>query len=320
MAARGAGVSLAKITADLVQTDEIRGKARTALKVFLADLDRWRAQAANMRHDELAEMVLDESGYTGMLKGDKSPQAQGRLENLKELIRSMGGFETLEAYLEHVALVMDLERADTGDEVWLMTLHAAKGLEFPMVFLPGWEETVFPSQRSLDEKGAAALEEERRLAYVGLTRAREKAVISFAANRQIFGRWQSVLPSRFVDELPADHVDAGADTGYFGADSAGYGGLAEPMNPSASTYDSPGWRRLQNAQAGDRGRRAPPTIDGEARLVATEDGDSSFSIGERVFHIKFGYGRIARIDGNKVEVDFEKAGRKKVIESFLERH
>ncbi len=318
MAARAAGVSLVKATAELVGTDEIRGGARTALKSFLLDLARWREASQRMRHDELAELVLDESGYTGMLKEDKSPQAAGRLDNLKELVRSMGGFESLEAYLEHVALVMDLEQADTGDEVWLMTLHAAKGLEFPLVFLPGWEEAVFPSQRALDEKGSAALEEERRLAYVGLTRARSRAVISFAANRQIFGRWQSVLPSRFVDELPPDQVDAGSDTGYFGAESSGYGAVAEPMDPLASSYSSPGWRRLQSARGSDRGRRPPP-IDGEARLIAKEDDASAFALGERVFHIKFGYGRVSAIEGNKLTVDFDKAGRKKVIESFLER-
>jgi DNA helicase-2/ATP-dependent DNA helicase PcrA len=270
-----------------------------------------------MRHDELAELVLDESGYTGMLKDDKSPLAQGRLDNLKELVRSMGGFDSLEAYLEHVALVMDLERADTGDEVWLMTLHAAKGLEFPLVFLPGWEETVFPSQRALEEKGSAALEEERRLAYVGLTRARERAVISFAANRQIFGRWQSVLPSRFIDELPADQVDAGSDTGYFGAETSGYGAFAEPMNPLASSYSSPGWRRLQNAQGTDRGRRPPPTIEGEARLIATESDASGFALGARVFHQKFGYGEVRAVEGNKLTVAFDKAGEKRVIDSFL---
>jgi DNA helicase-2/ATP-dependent DNA helicase PcrA len=321
MAARAAGTSLAGIAGQLVQTDEIRGPARTALKVFLQDVERWRGRAPDMRHDELAELVLDESGYTRMLQEDKSPLAQGRLDNLKELVRSMGSFETLEAYLEHVALVMDLEQSDTGDEIWLMTLHAAKGLEFPQVFLPGWEETVFPSQRSLEEKGTAALEEERRLAYVGLTRARRRAVISFAANRQIFGRWQSVLPSRFIDELPAAEVDAGSETGYFGAESSGYGAFAEPMNPLASSYSSPGWRRLQEAQSAkagsDRGRRAPPTIDGEARLIAKDDDASAFAPGARVFHQKFGYGEVRTVEGNKLTVAFDKAGEKRVIDSFL---
>jgi DNA helicase-2/ATP-dependent DNA helicase PcrA len=212
---------------------------------------------------------------------------------------------------------MDLEQAESGDEVWLMTLHAAKGLEFPLVFLPGWEETVFPSQRSLDEKGTAALEEERRLAYVGITRARERAVISFAANRQIYGRWQSVLPSRFIDELPPEHVDAGSQTGYFGAESAGYGAVAEPMDPFASSYSSPGWKRLQNAQGSDRGRRPPPTIEGEARLIAKEDDNALFKVGERVFHQKFGYGRVRSVEGNKLTVQFDKAGEKRVIDSFL---
>ncbi|MCG8442443.1 MAG: DNA helicase II, partial [Caulobacterales bacterium] len=316
MAARDAGISLARAAEAMVQTDEIRGKGRAALRQFLYDLERWRGEADAMRHDELAEKVLDESGYTAMWRADKSPQAAGRLDNLKELVQSMGAFDTLEAYLEHVALVTDLDRVETGDEVWLMTLHAAKGLEFPLVFLPGWEETVFPSQRSLDENGVPGLEEERRLAYVGVTRARERAVISFAANRQIFGRWQSVIPSRFVDELPAEHVEARADTGYYDGPGASFGGAAPVEELAQAPYESPGWRRLQAAK--DR-RTPPPTIEGEGRVIASDSSEAAFAIGERVFHIKFGYGRIAAADGSKVTVDFEKAGRKKVIDSFLEK-
>ncbi len=315
-AARSAGVSLAKAAAAMVQTDELRGPGRTSLRQFLADVERWRDQAATMRHDQLAEVVLDESGYTDMWAADKSPQAAGRLDNLKELVRSMGEFDTLEAYLEHVALVADIDRVETGDEVWLMTLHAAKGLEFPLVFLPGWEESVFPSQRSLDENGAAGLEEERRLAYVGLTRAEERAVVLFAANRQIYGRWQSVIPSRFVDELPAEHVEAASDTGYYGAEEAGYGAVAEPFNPFNSGYDSPGWKRMKAAQG--RALSAPPLIDGDAKLIAKDDDSSGVAVGQRVFHIKFGYGRVAVVEGNKLTVDFEKAGRKKVIDSFVD--
>ncbi len=326
-AARSAGVSMSRAAEAMVQTDEIRGKGRTALRALLHDFERWRGVGDAMRHDELAELILDESGYTAMWRADKSPQAAGRLDNLKELVRSMGAFDTLEAFLEHVSLVMEVDDgASGGDEVWIMTLHAAKGLEYPLVFLPGWEETVFPSQRSLDEKAAAGLEEERRLAYVGITRARERAMISFAANRQIFGRWQSVLPSRFVDELPEDHVSVGGETGYFGADEAGYGAMAEPMDPLRSTYESPGWRRMQAARAaasatsGAPPRRAPaPLIDGDAKLIAAETEAPQFAVGERVFHIKFGYGVVKAADGAKLTVAFEKAGEKKVIDSFLER-
>ncbi len=318
VAARAAGRSLADTAAAMVQTDEIRGPGRTGLRAFLHDIERWRDASSEMSHTDLAERVLDESGYTQMWRNDKSPQAAGRLDNLKELIHAMGQFDTLEAYLEHVSLVMDVDTSQDDDQAWLMTLHAAKGLEFPLVFLPGWEETVFPSQRALDEGGLASLEEERRLGYVGLTRAREHAVITFAANRQIFGRWQSVLPSRFVDELPPDQVRAQADTGYFGVGATGdahaVGHLADA---GQSSYESPGWRRFQAAK--DQPRRAPPTIEASGVLVAKDDASGGVAVGERVFHIKFGYGRVELVEGNKVTVAFEKAGRKRVIDSFLER-
>jgi DNA helicase-2/ATP-dependent DNA helicase PcrA len=297
---------------ELILTDDLPLKARTALRSFLNDLDRWREQSRTISHVELAEIVLDESGYTEMLRNDKSPQAQTRLENLKELVQSMGQYDTLEAYLEHVALVLDIESESDGENVQLSTLHAAKGLEFPLVFLPGWEEQVFPSQRSIDESGEKGLEEERRLAYVGITRARESARISFAANRQIYGRWQTVLPSRFIDELPPAHVDAVSETGY-GMQPPGVREMA--VEPFTSSYQSPGWRRAQ-----ERGsfKGKPPTIEGEARLVARSGGeDSSYKRGDRIFHQKFGYGRVSAVEGNKLTVAFEKAGEKRVIDSFV---
>ncbi len=297
---------------DLILTDDLPLKARTALRSFLTDLDRWREQARTMSHVELAEIVLDESGYSDMLRNDKSPQAQTRLENLKELVQSMGQYDTLEAYLEHVALVLDIESESDSENVQLSTLHAAKGLEFPLVFLPGWEEQVFPSQRSIDESGEKGLEEERRLAYVGITRARESARISFVANRQIYGRWQVVLPSRFIDELPAANVDAVSETGY-GMQPPGVRDMA--VEPFTSSYQSPGWRRAQERGA-FQGK--PPMIDGEARLVARSGGDdSSYKRGDRIFHQKFGYGRISGVEGNKLTVQFEKAGEKRVIDSFV---
>ncbi|MGQ0534366.1 MAG: ATP-dependent helicase [Caulobacteraceae bacterium] len=304
--------SLASAARELTLTDELPLKARTALRSFLGDLDRWREQSRTISHVELAEIVLDESGYTEMLRNDKSPQAQTRLENLKELVQSMSQYDTLEAYLEHVALVLDIEAESDGENVQLSTLHAAKGLEFLLVFLPGWEEQVFPSQRSIDENGEKGLEEERRLAYVGITRARESARISFAANRQIYGRWQVVLPSRFIDELPAANVDALSETGY-GMQPPGVRDMA--VQPFSSGYQSPGWRRAQERGAF---QSKPPMIEGEARLVArSSDKDAHYGVGDRIFHQKFGYGRVRSVEGNKLTVDFDKAGEKRVIDSFV---
>ncbi|HEV2365877.1 MAG TPA: UvrD-helicase domain-containing protein [Caulobacteraceae bacterium] len=322
--ARRRGVSAWRAAGELVRSDELAARTRTALANFLRDLDRWRAQKDTLPHQRLAETVLEESGYTEALRADKGPTSQTRLDNLKELVASMGAFETLQAYLEHVALVLDLDRAGGEDAVQLMTLHSAKGLEFPLVFLPGWEEGVFPSQRSMDENGEKGLEEERRLAYVGLTRARQEARISFAANRQVYGRWTSLMPSRFVDELPVHAVEASSETGYYGGgpgmrdhasrwDEAGYGG----------GYDSPGWRRAQaRGYAGGPPGHSPVgarVIEGEGRLVAVSETRSAFDPGERVFHQKFGYGRVTAVEGNKVTVGFEKAGEKRVIDTFLER-
>ncbi|MEO1405791.1 MAG: UvrD-helicase domain-containing protein, partial [Pseudomonadota bacterium] len=290
--ARDDGRSLSVLVPMILQTDEIKGGAKRGLTVFTDQLNMWRDRLANdMPHTELAEIILDESGYTDMLTRDRSPQAQTRLDNLKELIRAMGEFDSLPAFLEHVQLVMDASTGGAGgDEVQILTLHAAKGLEWPQVFLPGWEEEVFPSRRSLDESGMKGLEEERRLAYVGITRARERCYISFVANRQIYGRWQSVLPSRFVDELPHEHVDAVSETGYStqpGADS-GFAGSVEDLG-ERSSYESPGWKRMQKYAARETG--PGPIIDGKADLIATSSGDSGFKIGQRVFHDKFGYGK-----------------------------
>jgi DNA helicase-2/ATP-dependent DNA helicase PcrA len=322
--APGGAVRFRSLTAaarELVLTEELPLKARTALRSFLSDLDRWRERSRVISHIELAETILDESGYTEMLRNDKSPQAQTRLENLKELVQSMAQFDTLAGYLEHVALVLDIEAESDGDNVHISTLHAAKGLEWPLVFLPGWEEQVFPSQRAIDESGDKGLEEERRLAYVGITRARESARISFAANRQIYGRWQSVIPSRFVDELPPDSVDAVSETGY----AMQPGGVREAASrldsyaPGAgfnSAYQSPGWRRAQENMG--RGFGKPPLLEGEARLVVkSSDADARYGIGDRIFHQKFGYGKIRAVEGNKLTVDFDKAGEKRVIDSFV---
>ncbi|MFN3353515.1 MAG: ATP-dependent helicase, partial [Brevundimonas sp.] len=323
--ARAQGVSAMTAVRALVGSDELQARTRTALSNFVRDLDRWRAQAQQVRHWDLAETVLEESGYVDMQRADRAT-GQTRLDNLKELVQSMQAFDSLTAYLEHVSLVLDLDRGAGEDAVQIMTLHGAKGLEFPLVFLPGWEEGVFPSQRSIDEKGEKGLEEERRLAYVGVTRAKREARISFAANRQVYGRWTSQLPSRFVDELPLDHVEAQSDTGYYGAQP----GLKEAKSrwDDAPTfgagYASPGWKRGQAFAASQPPRPAyarNAVIEGEGRLIATADpaAGSSWSRGDRVFHQKFGYGAVRAVEGNKLLVAFDKAGEKKVIDTFVER-
>ena len=315
-------VSASQAARQIVLTDELAAKTRTALANFLRDLDRWRAQAREIPHYRLMETVLEESGYTDALRLDRSPQAQGRLENLKELINAMSQFDTLESFLEHVSLVLDLDRSSGDDRVQIMTLHQAKGLEFPLVFLPGWEEGIFPSQRSMDEKGEKGLEEERRLAYVGITRAREEARISFAANRQVYGRWTSQLPSRFVDELPVAHVEASSETGYYGGGPGmqQHGSRWDESPSFGSGYSSPGWRRAQaaNYRGSHPGRQQ--VIEGDGRLVVSgSEAKSDYSRGDRVFHIKFGYGTVKSIEGNKLTVAFDKAGEKKVIDSFVEK-
>jgi len=321
--ARVDGRSLSVITPMILQTDEIKGPAKRGLTTFIDNLNRWRDQLANgMPHTELAEVILEESGYTDMLTRDRSPQAATRLDNLKELIRAIGEFESLPAFLEHVQLVMDANTSGSEDGVQILTLHGAKGLEWPMVFLPGWEEEVFPSKRSLDESGMKGLEEERRLAYVGITRARERCYISFVANRQIYGRWQSVLPSRFVDELPHDSVDVVSETGYGNAGSGfgeGFNGAAEDLGENSS-YSSPGWKRMQanSKRAKGMSDQAPRILEGSAELLANSDpGKSGFKIGQRVFHDKFGYGWVKLAEGSKLSVQFEKTGMKKVISTFL---
>jgi ATP-dependent DNA helicase UvrD/PcrA len=319
----------------------LKPKARGSLRGLVQQFDRWRAQREVTSHTELAEIVLDESGYTEMWQKDRSADAAGRLDNLKELIRSMEEFENLQGFLEHISLVMDRD-GEAGDEaVSLMTLHSAKGLEFDNVFLPGWEEGLFPSQRTLDEQGRAGLEEERRLAHVGLTRARRRAKIYFATNRRIHGTWSTTIPSRFLDELPAHNVEITESKGGSGWGGAGGYGASRFDNVEAfgSSYSTPGWQRAQANRARNqnrggsgggfdeqqspfggfgRNKRGPMVIEGE--LVAKSTGTvSEFSLDDRVFHQKFGYGHVVKIDGNKLTIAFEKAGEKKVVDSFVER-
>lgn len=358
--ARMRGVPLLQAARDLVGTEEMRSKPRAALRNLVENFERWQDMLDRTPHTELAEIILEESGYTDMWKNDRSAEAPGRLENLKELIRSMDDYESLRAFLEHVALVMDAERDEELDAVSIMTLHSAKGLEFDTVFLPGWEEGLFPHQRSLDEGGRSGLEEERRLAYVGLTRAKKNLHLWFASNRRIHGLWQSTIPSRFLDELPEAHVEVVDETSGYG----GYGrslGQRQPGRPNpygasrfdeagdvfSNSYATPGWQRAQRNRTGataknwgtrsghqverigygepdsgfgaGRGSVKGRTIEGELVARSVSDQPSPFKVGERVFHLKFGNGNIAAIDGNKLTINFDKAGQKRVLDGFVER-
>ena len=368
--ARKRRVPMLEAARAVTATDELKPKPRGALRGLIEALDRWRNQRDSLPHTELAEIILDESGYTEMWQKDRSADAAGRLENLKELIRSMEEFENLQGFLEHISLVMDNEKAAEADAVNIMTLHSAKGLEFDTVFLPGWEEGLFPHQRTLDDSGRAGLEEERRLAHVGLTRARKRLKIYFATNRRMHGLWQTNIPSRFLDELPEANVQVTEAQGGFGG-FAGYGGYGasrfDATTSFGSNYGTPGWQRAQAAKQAARGaggfaedgerqddsrqddsrydmdedealhhlpavrkgrgdptesfrprKTAPLTIEGE--LVAKSTGTvSPFSVGDRVFHQKFGNGNITAIDGNKLTIQFDRAGEKRVVDSYVER-
>ncbi len=339
--ARENGVSLLEGARLAVEQGLIKGKGGGLLRVLCNNVARWGRMTRGplvevggdsviddgapaemvygppeISHMELAEIILDESGYTAMWQNDKTPEAPGRLENLKELVKALESFENLQGFLEHVSLIMDNDKNDADDKVSIMTLHAAKGLEFPAVFLPGWEDGLFPSQRSMDENGIKGLEEERRLAYVGITRAEELCTISFAGNRRVFGQWQSSMPSRFIDELPDAHVEVltppGLYGGGYGAATPGGSGI-EDRAMKADGYNSPGWKRLQ-ARSGQYGMSQPK----ESRNTVIDlEAVSGFTMGERVFHQKFGYGAIIGMEGDKLEIDFEKAGIKNVVARFV---
>jgi DNA helicase-2/ATP-dependent DNA helicase PcrA len=307
--ARCRGIPLTRAARVMVETEELKPKQRTTLRALVADFDRWTGEIGSKPHAEVAEQILEESGYCEQWRRERSPDAVGRLDNLKEFVRSMEEFPDLGAFLEHVSLVMDADKADDGQRVTIMTLHGAKGLEFDTVYLPGWEDGLFPHQRSIDESGRAGLEEERRLAYVGITRARKRAKIYFAANRRVHGTWQTMTPSRFLDDLPAAHVEVGERRG-----SSNGSHSRSPHQSAERWQEAPGWRRAQSG--GYAG--SPPTIEGE--VTSRSWTGSSFKTGDRVFHLKFGHGNVAEVDGEKLTVDFDKAGRKIVLDTFVDRN
>ncbi|MBE7184940.1 MAG: UvrD-helicase domain-containing protein [Methylobacterium mesophilicum] len=356
--ARAMRIPMLEAAGELAESDEVKPKPRAALREVVANFTRWQKLLETLPHTELAEQILEESGYTAMWKNDRSAEAPGRLENLKELIRSMEDYESLRSFLEHVALVMDAEQNEDLDAVSLMTLHSAKGLEFETVFLPGWEEGLFPHQRALDEGGRAGLEEERRLAYVGLTRAKRNLYLNFVSNRRIHGLWQTTIPSRFLDELPEKHVEvveSGNSYGGYGS-GGGFKGRHNPYGasrfdkaaasqPFSSSYGTPGWQRAQanrtdatrnnwgmrsghaverigygetdSGFGAGRGSVKGRTIEGELVAKSVSNEPAAFKVGDRVFHQKFGNGSVAAVEGNKLTIDFDRAGQKRVLDGFV---
>jgi DNA helicase-2/ATP-dependent DNA helicase PcrA len=318
--ARVAKTSLLEAASRLVETDELKPKLRSTLRSVVESFIRWRDLLKSLPHPEVAQIMLDESGYTGMWQADKSPEAPGRLDNLKELVSALAEFDTLPAFLEHVSLVLEATDKSVEAQVSLMTLHGAKGLEFDIVFLPGWEEEIFPSRMSLTENGNQGLEEERRLAYVGITRAKVRAFISHVANRQLHGTWINALPSRFIAELPAAHIDKQSTIGY-GA-GTGYGGFSGNKSQRGEKEDRiPSlWEQLragQQGRANNPPRLRPAEIEGHAYVVQPPKREGKMNVGDRVFHEKFGTGTVQRIDHDKLEIAFDKAGLKKVMENFV---
>ena len=296
--ARAENLPLSGAAARAIETGAVKGKVKESLAQLLQGFEQWRKLLGTDGHVVAVATLLDESGYTAMWQQDKSAEAPGRLENLKELVRALAEFETLQGFLDHVSLVMENDEASNGDRVNLMTLHGAKGLEFDTVFLPGWEEGVFPNQRAIDEHGNKGLEEERRLAYVGLTRARRRAIVSHAANRRIYANWQSSIPSRFLDELPDTDVER-----------TGSAALARDARIAAATSFSGQFPLVA---------RRPRVIEAWEQPARPARGEA-VPVGTRVFHQKFGYGTVTATEDDKLDVAFDKAGQKRVLDRFVER-
>ena len=320
--ARATGLPLAAAALELADSDELPARARGTIASLMTGFVRWRALAETATPSDFLRTVLEETGYEAMLKADRSAESAGRGDNLAELARAMEDYPTLGDFLEHVSLIMDNDAAGDGEKVTIMTMHAAKGLEFDNVFLPGWEEGVFPSQRALDEGGLAALEEERRLAYVAITRARRKCTILHAANRRIYGQWSSSIPSRFIADLPAEHIDEETTlTGGASLWRANWSETEDPFahvsrdRPDRSRARGPGWQRALSSGYDPVPKRLAEPGRSAASFAAQPRGD--IAIGARVFHDKFGYGEVLGQEGNKLEIEFETSGRKKVIDSFV---
>lgn len=336
--ARDHGVSMLDGARILLNEGGLSSKASNSLRKLIDGFDRWKNLISNSNlanntgseiletldnfsdktsHVEIAQTILEESGYTDFWQNDKTPEAAGRLENLKELVKALEGFENIQGFLEHVSLIMENDVSDSTEKVSIMTLHGAKGLEFPIVFLPGWEDGLFPSQRSMDESGQKGLEEERRLAYVGITRSEAVCTISFAANRRVYGQWQSSMPSRFIDELPADNIEVLTPPGLYGGNSSRQDIEFESDLPEraakADAYNSPGWKRMQIRTS----QRFLDSSETTQAVIIDAKVTEKYSISDRVMHTKLGEGTVIGIEGNKLSIVFDSGGAKKVIASFV---
>ncbi len=312
----------------MLKEGALSGKVKTNVSELINNFYQWRQTMNAVSPDDLAAQVLEDSGYMEMLKMDKSAEAEGRIENLKELINVMSDTEqypTLSDFMEHVSLVMDNDNNIDTDKVMLITLHSAKGLEFDAVFLPGWEEGLFPHQRALDEGGGSALEEERRLAYVAMTRAKQKLYILTALNRRIYGQWQNNLPSRFINELPPANIEiCNMAAAYFGA-AGGYGGSWAEQHRSSSNWYNRSRQTEENViRDSDRFSYVRDEDDGWSGSVwrakqKARNAASATPVGSRVFHETFGYGKVLKIEGNKLEIWFDQAGHKKLLKDYVRK-
>ncbi len=319
---RRTGMPLSAAALQLADSDDLPKRAANTLGGLLTQFVKWRQDAEGMAPAELLRMVVSESGYEDMLQKDRTAESAGRLENLTELARAMEEYDTLGDFLEHVSLVMDNDARDEGEKITIMTMHAAKGLEFDYIFLPGWEDGVFPSQRALDEGGLASLEEERRLAYVAITRAKQRCMILHAANRRIYGQWTSSIPSRFIEELPDEHIEI--ETTMTGGASLWRANWSEQDDPFAhvardrperASQRGPGWQRALATGYETKPVRIAENKRSAASFAAKPRSD--VAIGARVFHDKFGYGEVMGQEGNKLEIEFDTTGTKRVIDSFV---
>jgi|TARA_B100001105_G_scaffold180377_1_gene145805 DNA helicase-2/ATP-dependent DNA helicase PcrA len=293
---------------DLITNSTFKGKTKESLSQLINLIYRWHDQIDKHDNNELAEMIIEDSGYLEMLRRDESLTSTGREENIYELFKSLEPFESIQAYLEHISLVMEIDRDQDGQKVSLMTLHAAKGLEFDYIFLPGWEEGVFPNQRAIDEGGQDSLEEERRLAYVGITRAKKKSSIFFSANRRMHNQWISSVPSRFVNELPENNTEL--NMSHFSGEKELFK-KKDFSDFDQSDYETPGW---------ERGKNFTDTQSLEyknTKFIENSD-NSSFHMGSKVIHKKFGEGKVLSVDGKKLTINFGKGGTRKVMENFVE--